>query len=263
MKDEFDVIVIGSGAAGLTCAVVAAQSGLDVLVAEKAAFYGGTTAFSLGAAWIVGNRHQRALGIDDDVNTGDVYLKNTLGNHYDSAKAQAYLHSGAEMVDYMETKTEVRWQGVPMPDYFPDVTGARAGRTMLVKPFDGRTLGPNLRQMRLPLPGFSVFGSMQVDLLESSNYKNTFRNWDGFSFTAGKLLRFWRDRLTHGRGAFLANGNALIAGCFRVSPKRLLRLALMPALDRGRLEQALTHVEGLVRELMRPERRLPVATGQA
>jgi succinate dehydrogenase/fumarate reductase flavoprotein subunit len=90
---EVDVVVIGSGAAGLTSAVVAAKAGLTVLVTEKAPFFGGTTAYSLGAAWIIGNPHQHALGVDDNHEAGVQYLKNALGPLYDPNKVRAYVES--------------------------------------------------------------------------------------------------------------------------------------------------------------------------
>ena len=47
-----DVLVIGSGAGGLTTAITCAHAGLDVIVVEKAPVYGGTTAFSGGVLWL-------------------------------------------------------------------------------------------------------------------------------------------------------------------------------------------------------------------
>ncbi|MEU6320737.1 FAD-dependent oxidoreductase [Streptomyces sp. NPDC047009] len=60
-----DVIVIGSGAAGLATAVTAAHDGCDVLLFEKAATLGGTTAKSGGVYWVPDNHLMRAHGIDD------------------------------------------------------------------------------------------------------------------------------------------------------------------------------------------------------
>ena len=62
---EFDVIVVGSGAGGLTTATVAARLGLSVLVVESTAWFGGTTALSGGFAWIPCNHVMRAAGCDD------------------------------------------------------------------------------------------------------------------------------------------------------------------------------------------------------
>lgn len=216
---EVDVLVVGSGAAGLTTAVVAAHAGLKVLLVEKAKHYGGTTAYSLGAPWIIANHHQKALGVEDDPGAGERYLRSTLGDLYDPEKVAAYIASGTEMVSYMEAHTEVRWDGVPMPDYFPDAEGFRFGRTLLTREYDGSVLGPYLQQLRPPLAGFSsVFGGMQVDPRDAGALKGVFRRPGAFLFTVRKLLAYGRDRVRHGRGAYLANGNALVG--------RLLRSAL-------------------------------------
>lgn len=215
---EVDVVVIGSGAAGLTTAVVAANEGLKVLVVEKADHYGGTTAFSGGASWIIANHHQKELGFEDDTSAGETYLRSVLGNLYDPEKVNAYIDTGAEMVAYMEANTHVRWQGIPGPDYLPDHEGFRYGRTLLMKPFNGRSLGKHLGQMRKPLKGFAAFGSMQVDMLEGDRFKTVFKNLPSFMFVTGRLLNYGIDLVRFGRGAYLANGNALIG--------RLLRSAL-------------------------------------
>src|ERR1041385_4547180 len=63
--NHFDLVIIGSGAAGLAAAVTARKHGLDVLVVEKEPFYGGTTARSGGWLWIPGNPLAREAGIAD------------------------------------------------------------------------------------------------------------------------------------------------------------------------------------------------------
>ena len=57
---DCDVLVIGSGAGGLSTAITARKHGLDVVVVEKAPVFGGTTAFSGGVLWIPGNGRAHA-----------------------------------------------------------------------------------------------------------------------------------------------------------------------------------------------------------
>ena len=54
--NEVDVVVLGSGGAGLTAALAAAASGASVEVYEKTATVGGTTAVSGGIVWIPAHR---------------------------------------------------------------------------------------------------------------------------------------------------------------------------------------------------------------
>ncbi|MCS5795410.1 FAD-dependent oxidoreductase [Klebsiella pneumoniae subsp. pneumoniae] len=59
---SWDVIVIGSGAAGFAAAVTACCKGLSVLMLEKAGHFGGTSAISGGAVWLHDTDQARAEG---------------------------------------------------------------------------------------------------------------------------------------------------------------------------------------------------------
>jgi len=62
---EVDLVVVGSGAAGFAAAITAARAGLEVLLLEKQAELGGTTARSGTWIWIPNNRLMRDSGLVD------------------------------------------------------------------------------------------------------------------------------------------------------------------------------------------------------
>lgn len=215
---DFDVVVVGSGAAGLTCATVAQQHGLNCLVVEKAAQFGGTTAYSAGGLWVPCNHHMSGIGQSDSPDEARTYLAAVLGNHYDAELIDAYLESGPEMMAYMEANSHVRFFSVPLSDYAPALPGCKLGRTVLTQEFDGRVLGDWLKKVRLPFRGYVAFGSMQTDPQHMGKFRNAFRTLEGFRFSAGRFAAFLKDYLRFGRGANMANGNALVG--------RLMRSAL-------------------------------------
>ena len=71
---EVDLLVIGAGAGGMTAALVAANEGLRVLLCEKTAQLGGTTATSGGAAWVAGTTQSKRTGAPDTVEATRLYL---------------------------------------------------------------------------------------------------------------------------------------------------------------------------------------------
>ncbi len=139
--EEFDVVVIGTGAAGLTAAVVAAESGASVGVFEKADLVGGTAAWSGGQVWIPNNSHMPEVGITDDRERAITYIMSLSRGMLDQELIEAYVDAGREMVALLEARTPVQFYAVAgMPDYHPEFPGGspEGGRTIEcpLYPFD-------------------------------------------------------------------------------------------------------------------------------
>ncbi|WP_321818693.1 MULTISPECIES: FAD-dependent oxidoreductase [unclassified Paraburkholderia] len=210
VESTYDVVVIGSGVAGLTTAVVAANHGLKVLVVEKSDLFGGTTAFSSGGAWIPNNPYMESVDQHDTPEDAYTYLRATLGDSYDPALVKAFVETGPEMLRYMDTKTHVRFYPVLLPDYHPCEPGAKVARTIIAEAFDGRRLGRSIRHVRNPLPGFVAFGSFQTDMQHAPKLTSAFRTWKGFRFSTKRMAGFVRDLALYGKGTHMAHGNALV-----------------------------------------------------
>ena len=122
---NYDVIVMGSGGAGLTAAVTAAGAGLKVAVLEKGAHFGGTTAVSGGGVWIPASPQAKAAGVDDSVTKARDYVLGVVGNRAERDLIDAYLNRGPEMVEWLEAKTTVHFLlSPPSSDWYPEVPGA-------------------------------------------------------------------------------------------------------------------------------------------
>lgn len=137
---EVDWLVAGSGAAGMTGAVVAHELGGDVLLVEKEPMYGGTTCKSGGVAWIPGNHHQAAHGVDDSSEEGYAYLKALIGDSVDDARIHAYAERAAEMLGFMEQHSHVGYTPLPgYMDYYEQAPGYKSG---------GRSMDPGVIHLR-------------------------------------------------------------------------------------------------------------------
>lgn len=213
-----DVVVVGSGAAGLTAAVVAAELGQSVVVVEKTQLFGGTTAYSGGVAWVPGNHHRVGPGAEDSALIAEKFLRGALGEHYDEAKISAFLAAAPAMLRFMEERSEVRFAPSTLPDYRTDCDGWRSGRSVLTQDYDGRRLGAALESLRQPLDALVLFGSMQVSGVDALRLREACTSPAAFRHAARLLGQFAASRLLRRRGTRLVNGNAL-AG-------RLLRSAL-------------------------------------
>ena len=149
---EFDVVVAGSGAAGMTAALTAADLGLSVVVIEKAGAFGGSTARSGGGIWAPGNAVLRAAGVTDTPGQARAYLAHVAGADVPASLREAFLEHGPGMLDLVLGQTPLRLAWVPgYADYYPEAPGGLArGRSVEPVPFDSRKLGAELGHLARP-----------------------------------------------------------------------------------------------------------------
>lgn len=211
---DCDLLVIGSGAGGLSAAVTAAHLGLKVIVAEKDPQYGGTTAWSGGWMWIPGNPLAVEAGITEDIERPLSYLRHELGDSFDEKGVRTFLENGPRMVDFFRRKTALQFMdGNQIPDFHgrtPDA--ATGGRSVCAAPFDGRRLGHRLHDLKPPLHETTLWGMGIASGAELRHFLNARHKPASFWYVTKKVLRHWRDLLVHRRGTQLVNGNALVAG---------------------------------------------------
>jgi 3-oxosteroid 1-dehydrogenase len=236
--EEVDVLVVGSGAGGLTAAVAAADAHGAVLVIEKSAEYGGTSATSGGGIWIPNSPLGKEQGLEDSEEEAFAYLRPQSAPNVSDDVIRAYIRRAPEMLAWLHENTPVRYTSLPYPDYHVEYPGGKQGfRTHLPMPFDGRQLGDDILKLRAPSPAASLLGIINWRFDET--YMLLFRP-KGWQIGLGKMLWRYASDLPHRfrsiKDRHLTLGNALIGG---------LRLALRQRKVPLRLETGLIE---LVRE---------------
>ena len=134
---EADVVVLGTGGAGLTAALTAAVDGADVAIYEKAGTVGGTTAVSGGIAWIPA--HDRAPDQDLTVADAMAYLRAQSFGAMDEDLVETFVRTGPPMIDFVEAHSDMRFEiATGFPDYKPELPGGRpgGGRSLGAAPYD-------------------------------------------------------------------------------------------------------------------------------
>ncbi|EPX75822.1 FAD-dependent oxidoreductase [Salipiger mucosus] len=217
---ETDLIVVGSGAAGLSAAVTAAARGLRVTVIEKAPVLGGTTAWSGGWIWAPRNPVVRRAGIEEPEDAPRRYVQSVLGNHFDPDRVDAFLAAAPEMVGFFEEHTALRFEGgLAIPDTYGDRPGAgTGGRSVIAAPYDARGLGEAVKLLREPVRETTFFGMTIQAGPDLRAFMTMTRSPRALVYATRRVLRHLRDLAFHGRGMDLRNGAALVG--------RLLRSAL-------------------------------------
>ncbi len=210
---ECDLLVVGSGAAGLSCAITAKKRGLNVVVIEKEPVFGGTTALSGGVLWVPLNTHGRQQNPQDTLDAVRTYMMQETGAYYDEAAVAAFMDQGPKMVDFFERETEMKFIPTLYPDYHPNVPGGAAiGRSILAQPYDIRGLGKDMARLKPPLKTITFIGMM----FNSSNadLKHFFqftKSLTSFLYVAKRLVNHIKELALYQRAINVTSGNALAA----------------------------------------------------
>lgn len=193
-EQEFDVVVVGSGAAGMVAALTASARGLQPVMIEKSVYFGGSTARSGGGIWAPSSPPLLRAGQRDDPATVLAYLERIAGDRVPRERLVRYLEQAPRMVEFLESLGGPLADGFfwirGYSDYRPELGGNPLGRGVWARPIDKRLLGeelqylhPGVKRMQLPLGAWIT----SVDLHDLLAVR-----WGGLSHKKILLKLAWR-----------------------------------------------------------------------
>jgi 3-oxosteroid 1-dehydrogenase len=226
--ESYDVVVVGSGAAGAMAALRASAQDLSVLVVEKAHKFGGTSATSGGVAWIP--NHGLAQPGDSREQTMQ-YLLSLVGKSVQRDRLEAFVDQGPDAVRFMQS-LGVTLMAATWPDYFPNQPGARSDRSLVCPTFDGRDLGDRFPLMREQYTRFKLLNRYSMDLPEFFSISSRGAGWRRALLKI--FWRYWSDVSTRRigrRDRRMTNGASLMGPLFRALFERQIEVRLETRLD--------------------------------
>jgi 3-oxosteroid 1-dehydrogenase len=221
MKAE--VVVLGSGGAGLSAALAAATRGADVLVLEKAAVFGGTTAISGGGMWMPGNCFEAEDAAQDTPEEVLTYLRAMTKGLVEERLLEAFVEQAPRAVEFLRAETAIQLLPTYSPDYQSQLPGGRtnvvpgsdqrrAGRSIAVGLYDGARLGAHRDALRRPSQHGGMWPALESDFEAGRTFDMMFKPTDVI-----------KERIEKG---ILARGAALVSVLLEAALGRGVRLEL-------------------------------------
>jgi 3-oxosteroid 1-dehydrogenase len=204
-----DIVVVGTGAAGLSASLTARELGLDVIMLEKGKLIGGSTALAGGGMWIPNNHFMKDAGVPDSPKQALEYLDASVGDEGPSTsmvRKKAFIENAPAAIAFYE-KAGMRFRRTAnYPDYYMDIPGAStAGRGIESVIFDMRKVDAfSDRLVKRVFPRNMPLGTLDV-----ANFVLARRTVKGFlTFTRIVLHYAW----AKATGQKLAGGGAALLG---------------------------------------------------
>lgn len=227
---EVDFLVVGSGAGGMTGAIVAHDLGAKTLLIEKSPQFGGSSAMSGGGLWIPNNHMMKASGFTDSYDDALTYVKSCVGASVPEERLASYLRNAPKAVQYLCDKTQLKLHIVrDYADYYQDLPGAlEGGRCLEATPYNGsRMSDEEFLQLRATPPQALVLGRISMTISEAQALLTRSPGW--VMILIKRAFEYLRDipwRFKSRRDRRCAFGNALIAPLYQSIKERGIPLWL-------------------------------------
>jgi 3-oxosteroid 1-dehydrogenase len=197
-EEHFDLVVAGTGAAGMAAALRASSNGGEVALLEKSGVVGGTTAISGGVVWAPGNHHARAAGIEEELETLLSYMRRAAQGRADELLIPVYANELPRVIRFVEESLGFTFEPLlDYPDYQPELPGGRAGGRSLDNPlYDTKRLGEDRPLLRRNL----VNGSVPITIGEAMRWR-VFSNPFGLPYK--EVAARGKEGIVHGGAALI------------------------------------------------------------
>lgn len=211
---EVDVLVVGSGAGAMASAVFAADRGARVLIVEKSALYGGTSATSGGGVWIPASDSALEQGQSDTPDEAFTYIKELVGNTVADSRIRAFVENARVMKRRIEALSDLRFTAIPYTDYQAEKAGGKMGyRSHACNTIHADELSEeDFATLRTTHRSAMLFGKIPWTIMESAPMITRGPGWKGTM--ARVLWRYYGDvgqRLKSSRSRFIVFGSAIAA----------------------------------------------------